>query len=88
MTGKHTESTRTTEEDHHIPDYEDHKNEVDTRSPTYEIEEQDRGHRGNLGYNGYENEITTKWYHPKTTDSRVVPPESEFFATVVGTFSF
>ncbi|XP_026490991.1 neurexin 1 isoform X3 [Vanessa tameamea] len=84
MTGKHTESTRTTEDDHRIPDYEDHKNEIETRSPTYEIEEQDRGPRIHPDYNGYEHEITTKWYHPKTTDSRVVPPESEFFATVVG----
>ncbi|XP_050354318.1 neurexin-1 isoform X4 [Nymphalis io] len=83
-TGKHTESTRTTEDDHRIPDYEDHKNEIETRSPTYEIEEQDRGPRIHPDYNGYEHEITTKWYHPKTTDSRVVPPESEFFATIVG----
>ncbi|XP_034833853.2 neurexin 1 isoform X3 [Maniola hyperantus] len=86
MTGRHTESTHTTE-DHHIPDYEDHHQiEIDTRSPTYEIEEgQDRvPGRIHPDYNGYEHEITTKWYHPKTTDNRVTPPESEFYATIVG----
>ncbi|XP_023936294.1 neurexin-1 isoform X1 [Bicyclus anynana] len=86
LTGRHTESTHTTE-DHHIPDYEDHHQiEIETRSPTYEIEE---GHdrvpgRVHPDYNGYEHEITTKWYHPKTTDNRVTPPESEFYATIVG----
>ncbi|XP_045776165.1 neurexin-1 isoform X3 [Maniola jurtina] len=86
MTGRHTESTHTTQ-DHHIPDYEDHHQiEIETRSPTYEIEEgQDRvPGRIHPDYNGYEHEITTKWYHPKTTDNRVTPPESEFYATIVG----
>ncbi|CAH0728175.1 unnamed protein product, partial [Brenthis ino] len=83
MTGKHTESTQTTEEEH-IPDYDEKHNEIETKSPTYEIEEHDRGPRIHPDYNGFENEITTKWYNPKTTDSRVVPPESEFFATIVG----
>lgn len=85
MTGKHTESTHTTEEEI-IPDYDDKHNEIETKSPTYEIEEHDKGPRIHPDYNGYEHEITTKWYHPKTTDSRVVPPESEFFATIVGEF--
>ncbi|CAH2236881.1 jg20290 [Pararge aegeria aegeria] len=86
MTGRHTESTHTTE-DHRIPDYEDHHQiEIETRSPTYEIEEgQDRvPGRVHPDYNGYEHEITTKWYHPKTTDNRVTPPDSEFLATIVG----
>ncbi|XP_072930215.1 neurexin 1 [Epargyreus clarus] len=88
VTGRHTpDSTHTTEDDtNHIPDYEDPKHEIETRTPTYEIEEgQERiPSRVHPDYNGYEHEITTKWYHPKTTDNRVVPPESEFFATIVG----
>ncbi|CAG9105480.1 unnamed protein product [Plutella xylostella] len=89
---KHTpdESTHTTEEEiHHIPEYEDrheHENEIDTRTSTYELEgEQDRiPGKVHPDYNGFEHDTSTKWYHPKTTDNRVVPPESEFFATIVG----
>lgn len=83
--GKHTEETpHTTEDDNHISDYEDRNgNENEARSPTYEIDERIPG-RVHPDYNGYEHEMTTKWYHPKTTDNRVVPPESEFFATIVG----
>lgn len=41
QTGKHLEETiHTTEEDHHIPDYEDRReNEIEARTPTYETEE-------------------------------------------------
>ncbi|KAG6442553.1 hypothetical protein O3G_MSEX002421 [Manduca sexta] len=82
------ETSHTTEEDtNHIPEYEDRReSEIDARTPTYESgSEQDRvPGRVHPDYNGYEHEITTKWYHPKTTDNRVVPPESEFFATIVG----
>ncbi|CAG9789178.1 unnamed protein product [Diatraea saccharalis] len=86
-TGRHTPSETThTTEDNHIPDYEDRReNEIEARVPTYEIGmgEQNRlPGRGHQDYNGYD--ITTKWYQPKTTDNRVVPPESEFFATIVG----
>ncbi|XP_059050815.1 neurexin-1-like [Achroia grisella] len=90
QTGRHTpeDMTHTTEEDtNHIPEYEDRReNEIEGRTPTYEIGigselERSRG-RGHQDYNGYD--ITTKWYQPKTTDNRVVPPESEFFATIVG----
>lgn len=81
------DTTLTThEQTPHIIDYEDHFNEIEARTPTYEIDrgdEIDRNGRGPSDY-GYEHEITTKWYHPKTTDNRVVPPESEFFATIVG----
>ncbi|XP_028031310.1 neurexin-1-like isoform X3 [Bombyx mandarina] len=88
-TDRHEEEpTHTTAEDtNHMPEYEDrNENEIEARTPTYEIEgEQDRAPgRVHPDYNGYEHEITTKWYHPKTTDNRVVPPESEFFATIVG----
>ncbi|XP_041968966.1 neurexin-1 isoform X4 [Aricia agestis] len=79
---KHTDSTHYTE--NNIPDYEDHHPEKETRTPTFEMEEERIPSRGHADYNGYEHEITTKWYHPKTTDNRVVPPESEFFATIVG----
>ncbi|CAG4930590.1 unnamed protein product [Parnassius apollo] len=82
------ESTDTTEEDtNNIREYEEHhENEIEIRTPVYEVgSERDRvPGRIHPDYNGYEHEITTKWYHPKTTDSRVVPPESEFFATIVG----
>ncbi|CAF4797282.1 unnamed protein product [Pieris macdunnoughi] len=77
---RHTEAAHTTEEE--IPDYEDHTHtKMATRSP-YGIDEVVPG--SYPGYNGHEPEITTKWYHPKSTDNRVVPPESEFFATIVG----
>ncbi|XP_045527567.1 neurexin-1 isoform X1 [Pieris brassicae] len=77
---RHTEPAQTTEEE--IPDYEDHTHtKMATRSP-YGIDEVVPG--SYPGYNGHEPEITTKWYHPKSTDNRVVPPESEFFATIVG----
>lgn len=90
MTGKQTpdETTHTTEDDKYIPDYEDRRgNEIEARTPTYEIgvgigEQERLPGRGHQDYNGYD--ITTKWYQPKTTDNRVVPPESEFFATIVG----
>ncbi|XP_063831706.1 neurexin 1-like [Ostrinia nubilalis] len=90
MIGKHTpdETTHTTEEDNHIPDYEDRRgNEIETRTPPYEIgigmgEQERLPGRGHQDYNGYDK--TTKWYQPKSTDNRVVPPESEFFATIVG----
>ncbi|KAH9630050.1 hypothetical protein HF086_008020 [Spodoptera exigua] len=87
LTGKHIpdEPAHTTEEDtNHIPEYEDRReNEIEARTPTYETEsEQDRiPGRVHPEYNGYD--VTPKWYHPKTTDNRVVPPESEFFATIV-----
>lgn len=90
LTGKHIpdEPTHTTEEDtNHIPEYEDRReNEIEARTPTYETEsEQDRiPGRVHPEYNGYD--VTPKWYHPKTTDNRVVPPESEFFATIVGKY--
>lgn len=80
-TGRQTpeETTHTTEDDsNHIPDYG-----IEMRTPTFEGNEIDRiPNRGHQDYNGYD--ITTKWYQPKTTDNRVVPPESEFFATIVG----
>lgn len=77
---RHTEATHTTEEE--IPDYEDHTHtKIATRSP-YGIDEVVPG--SYPGYNGHEPEITTKWYHPKATDNRVVPQDSEFFATVIG----
>lgn len=82
------ETTHTTqEESSNIHEYEERpENEIEVRTPTYEAEnELDRGTgRVHPDYGGYEHEITTKWYHPKTTDNRVVPPESEFFATIVG----
>ncbi|CAH2046084.1 unnamed protein product, partial [Iphiclides podalirius] len=87
VSGRHTpEATRSTDEDHHMPEYEDRSaNELDAQAPTHEGGELSRPPgRAHPDYNGYEHEITTKWYHPKTTDSRVVPPESEFFATIVG----
>lgn len=83
--------TTTEEEINRVQEYEDRReNEIDTHTPTYESEsEQDRiPGRVHPDYNGYEHEITTKWYHPKTTDNRVVPPESEFFATIVGELPF
>ncbi|OWR44807.1 hypothetical protein KGM_214753 [Danaus plexippus plexippus] len=64
----------------HEPTYEhtDYETHTDSR-PTHDGNERNRI----SDYNN-EPEITTKWYHPKTTDNRVVPPESEFFATIVG----
>lgn len=92
ITGHHTPEEpdlHTTEEDHHnIRDYEIGGNDIE-QTPTYGIEEHDRiPGRLHPDYNGFnENEITTKWY-PKSTDNRVVPPESEFFATIVGMWNF
>lgn len=80
----------TTEEDHHnIREYEIDRNDIE-QTPTYGIEDHDRiPGRIHPDYNGFnENEITTKWYYPKSTDNRVVPPESEFFATIVGMWNF
>lgn len=90
ITGRHTpgreETTHTTEDDtNHIPDYETgRENEIEAHTPTYGSEQDRVPGRVHPDYNGYEHEITTKWYYPKSTDNRVVPPESEFFATIVG----
>ncbi|XP_053613214.1 neurexin 1-like isoform X1 [Plodia interpunctella] len=79
------EVTHTTEDEtNHIPDFDDGKdNIIEGRTPSYDIPIDGGGVRGPQDYNGYD--ITTKWYQPKSTDNnRVVPPESEFFATIVG----
>ncbi|XP_050685088.1 neurexin-1 isoform X4 [Leptidea sinapis] len=92
---RHTESTHTTDSEH-IPDYEDHRHDAETHSPydVHRVPSVDRtpagypddGDRlpGYPGYNGHDPEITTKWYHPKTTDNKVVPQPSEFLATLIG----
>ncbi|XP_061721601.1 neurexin 1 isoform X2 [Cydia pomonella] len=77
---QHTpDDTRPTTQEEPLPEYPDpNENDVDSRTPTHGAEERNE-------YNGYEHEATTKWYLPKTTDpGRIVTPESEFFATIVG----
>ncbi|XP_049877630.1 neurexin-1-like [Pectinophora gossypiella] len=87
ITGRHTPEDITTTEDetNHIPDYETGRENEIEHVPTHGSEQDRIPGRVHPDYNnGYENEFTTKWYYPKSTDNRVVPPESEFFATIVG----
>lgn len=58
MTGRHTpdETTHTTEEDtNHIPDYEDRRgNEIEARTPTYEIDRIGMGEQERLPGRGHQ----------------------------------